>query len=307
MALCLSVQFRFPCVVRPASRPEKWRRPSGSDRASSGDRARGTRALIRAPSDRSSRAPRLLPIFPLGLRAVSFPIRGTHPGLGDVHPDFYLPEQPYIELTTMKQSLVTPKNRTASSARSSGQSTCPAVPQDYQQLLAKGIRSARGPEPAQAGHRHILISGGARTRVRALAGRSPATTAAVHRPGRHPQGVLLSRDLGGRSRSVRIDYWISSASGRPAARAGSHRADIDYPSGEARGAVETSSTPLDLDISWAKLRGARPRSIEIVTLLDRPGGAWSRCGAYVGFPNPTTVVGYARLRELYRTFLSSVR
>src|SRR5258708_26754712 len=106
---------------------------------------------------------------------VSFPIAWDGTKISEMFtPDFYLPEHDlYIELTTMKQSLVTPKNRKLRMLRE----IYPDVNvrllyrKDYQQLLPKaGYRALEVQHLRKEDIGQTLISPvGLETRSRALA------------------------------------------------------------------------------------------------------------------------------------------
>jgi hypoxanthine phosphoribosyltransferase len=244
-------------------------------------------------------------------------------------PDFYLPEHDlYVELTTMKQSLVTPKNRKLRLLRE----LYPDVKvkllykRDYEQLLAQAgyahtdLQNLRKQQIQQ-----ILISPvELETRVRALARR-------ISRDYRGSSIVLvgvlkgvtffladLARQI---TVPMAIDYLgvgrysreVSDLSqqtfgfagtGRQSRRIGIQR-DLDNPvAGRHVILVEdVVNTGLTLDYLLGMLGARQPASLNVVTLLDRPARRLVNVPLqYVGFQIPNDfVVGYGLdYRELYR-------
>jgi hypoxanthine phosphoribosyltransferase len=229
-------------------------------------------------------------------------------------PDFYLPEHDlYVELTTMKQSLVTPKNRKLRLLRE----LYPDVNikllyrKDYQQLLAQaGYGYLEVQNIKKSDIEQILISPvELETRVRALARR-------ISRDYKG-QGVVLVGVLKGitffladLARQIKvplaIDYLgVARRSGTSDRERVSIVRDIDYPiTGRHVILVEdVVNTGLTLDFLLSRLREREPASIEVVTLLDRPSRRLVNVPMkYVGFQIPNDyVVGYGLdYRELYR-------
>src|SRR3981081_1682049 len=219
-------------------------------------------------------------------------------------PDFYLPETDmYIELTTMKQSLVTPKNRKLRVIRE----LYPDINvrllyrKDTQQLLAKagyGALEVQNLRKEDIGS--ILISPvELETRVRALARK-------ISRDYRGGSIVLVGvlkgitffmADL---ARQIKVPFVIDYLDLRRYAGAQPHERvriarDIDYPI-EGRHVLvveDIVNTGLTLDYLLSELRLRRPTSIEVVTLLNRPGRRLVDVPVrYVGFPIPNDhVVG----------------
>ena len=248
---------------------------------------------------------------------VAFPIAWEDGRVSEMFaPDFYLPEHDlYVEITTMKQSLVTPKNRKVRRLRE----LYPDVKvkllyrKDYEQLLAlAGYARTDLHHLEQDQIQQILVSPvELETRVRAL-------------------GRRISRDYRGRSivlvgvlkgitffladlaRQITvpmaIDYLSVARYGRDETR-GPRRVtiqrDIDYPI-EGRHVVlveDIVNTGLTLDYVLGVLRERGPASLEVVTLLDRPTRRIADVHArYTGFQVPNEyVVGYGLdYRELYR-------
>jgi hypoxanthine phosphoribosyltransferase len=231
-------------------------------------------------------------------------------------PDFYLPEQDlYVELTTMKQSLVTPKNRKLRRMRE----LYPDVrvkllyKRDYDQLLAQAgyadtdLRNLRKDQIER-----ILVSPvELETRVRALARR-------ISRDYRGKSIVLAGvlkgvtfflADLAKQiTVPLAIDYLsvvrYSRLDGQDHQRVRIQR-DLDIPV-EGRHLIvveDVVNTGLTLDYVLGELRERGPASVEVVTLLDRPGRRIADIHLkYVGFQIPNDyVVGYGLdYRELYR-------
>ena len=229
-------------------------------------------------------------------------------------PDFYLPEHDlYVELTTMKQSLVTPKNRKVRLLRE----LYPDVNvkllyrKDYQQLLAQaGYGSLELQNIRKQDIQEILISPlELEARVRALARK-------ISRDYRGQAIVLvgvlkgitffladLARQI---SVPMAIDYLALARYGgaRPADRVKIVR-DVDYP---IRGrhvilVEDIVNTGLTLDYLLDVLAQREPASLAVATLLDRPARRLANVPIkYVGFQIPNDyVVGYGLdYRELYR-------
>jgi len=246
---------------------------------------------------------------------VSFPIAWDSGRIAEMFtPDFYLSEHDqYVELTTMKQSLVTPKNRKVRLLRE----LYPDVNvrllyrKDYHQLLGQAGYGALGVQHlSKEDVGEILISPvELETRVRAL-------------------GKRISRDYRGRSivlvgvlkgitffmadlaRNIKVPFVIDYldlkrfASSQPSERVRVAR-DIDYPiEGHHVLVVEDIvNTGLTLDYMLSGLKQRSPASIEVVTLLDRPMRRLVPVPLrYAGFQIPNEyVVGYGLdYRELYR-------
>src|SRR5438046_4342228 len=255
---------------------------------------------------------------------VSFPIGWEGTRVSEMFtPDFYLPEHDlYIELTTMKQSLVTPKNRKLRMLRE----LYPEINvrllyrKDYQQLLAKAgygaleVQHLRKEDVGQ-----ILISPlELETRIRAL-GRK------ISRDYRGQSIVLvgvlkgITFFLADLARQVKVPFVIDYldldrfAGAQPQDRVKIAR-DIDYPI-EGRHVLlveDIVNTGFTLDYVLSELRRRRPASLEVVTLLDRPLRRLVQAPVhYVGFQIPNDyVVGYGLdYRELYRNlpFICTLR
>ena len=213
---------------------------------------------------------------------MSFPIAWEDERVAEMFtPDFYLPEHDmYIELTTMKQSLVTPKNRKLRLVRE----LYPDINvrllyrKDYQQLLAKAgygaveVQNLRKQDIAD-----ILISPTELdTRVRAL-GRKISREYRGH--SLVLVGVLkgVTFFLADLARQIKVPFVIDYLDLRRYAGAQPHQRvriarDIDYPI-EGRHVLlveDIVNTGLTLDYVRGELRARNPASLEVVTLLDRP-------------------------------------
>ena len=300
----------------PASIPDKWRRPVRQrSRLIRRTGPAHTRVEFAHPSEQEFA--RFLDYYRIRwvYEPVSFPIAWEGERVAEMFtPDFYLPEHDlYVELTTMKQSLVTPKNRKLRLLRE----LYPDVNakllyrKDYHQLLAQagyGALDVQHLRKEDVGE--ILISPvELETRVRALANK-------------------ISRDYRGRSivlvgvlkgitffmadlaRQIKAPFVIDYldlkrfAGALPRERVRIAR-DIDYPI-EGRHVLlveDIINTGLTLDFLLSELRVRSPASIEVVTLLDRPARRLVPVPIkYVGFQIPNDyVVGYGLdYRELYR-------
>ncbi|HEX9476372.1 MAG TPA: hypoxanthine phosphoribosyltransferase [Candidatus Dormibacteraeota bacterium] len=246
---------------------------------------------------------------------VSFPIAWDGTRVSEMFtPDFYLPEHDlYVELTTMKQSLVTPKNRKLRMLRE----IYPDVNvrllyrKDYQQLLTKaGYGAVEVQNLRKQDIGNILISPvELETRVRALARKISRDY--------HGRSIVLVGVLKGvtffladLARQIKAPFVIDYldlkrfAGAQPRERVRIVR-DIDYPI-EGRHVLlveDIVNTGLTLDYLLSELRGRGPASIEVVTLLDRPTRRLVEVPVrYVGFQIPNDyIVGYGLdYRELYR-------
>jgi len=245
----------------------------------------------------------------------SFPINWEAEAVTEMFtPDFYLPEHDlYVEVTTMKQSLVTRKNRKVRRLKE----LYPEVnvqllyQKDYQQLLARAGYSALDLHHIRKEDiQQILVSPTEiESRVRAL-GRK------ISRDYRGQSVVLvgmlkgitffladLAREV---AIPVAIDYMsLARYSGAlPGDRVKVTRdLDLDIGGQNVILVEDIVNTGLTLAYVLAMLRAREPASIEICTLLDRPGRRLSELPMkYIGFQIPNDyVVGYGLdYRELYR-------
>jgi hypoxanthine phosphoribosyltransferase len=248
---------------------------------------------------------------------VAFPIAWEDGRVTEMFaPDFYLPEhQLYVEITTMKQSLVTPKNRKVRRLRElyPGVHVRLLYRRDYEQLLAQAGYARTDLQHLRSDQiQQILVSPvELETRVRAL-------------------GRRISRDYRGRSivlvgvlkgitffladlaRQITVPMAIDyvsvarySREGWPVPRRVTLQRDVDYPiAGRHVVLVEdVINTGLTLDFILGVLREREPASLAVVTLLDRPSRRIAPVQAtYTGFQIPSDyVVGYGLdYRELFR-------
>jgi len=308
-----------------SSIPQKWRRP-----------VRQRSRLVRRTGPAHSRVEfahpseqefaRFLDYYRIRWQyePVSFPIAWEGTRVAEMFtPDFYLPEHDlYIELTTMKQSLVTPKNRKVRLVRE----LYPELNvrllyrKDYQQLLAKaGYGALEVQHLRKEDIGEILISPvELETRLRAL-GRK------ISRDYRGQSLVLVgvlkgvTFFLADLARQIRVPFVIDYldlhrfAGAQPQDRVRIAR-DIDYPI-EGRHVLlveDIINTGFTIDYVLDELRRRRPASLEVVTLLDRPLRRMVKAAVrYVGFQIPNDyVVGYGLdYRELYRNlpFICTLR
>jgi hypoxanthine phosphoribosyltransferase len=255
---------------------------------------------------------------------VSFPIAWEGARVAEMFtPDFYLPEHDlYIELTTMKQSLVTPKNRKLRMLRElyPDLNVRLLYRKDYQQLLAKaGYGAVEVQNLRKQDIGDILISPvELETRVQALAKK-------ISRDYRGQTlvvvGVLkgVTFFLADLARGIKVPFVLDYlevrryAGAQPRDRVRIAR-DIDYPiAGRHVLLVEDIvNTGFTLDYVLSELRAREPASIEVVTLLDRPLRRLVKVPIrYLGFQIPNDyVVGYGLdYRELYRNlpFICTLR
>ncbi|GAC1658665.1 MAG: hypothetical protein NVS9B1_19050 [Candidatus Dormibacteraceae bacterium] len=246
---------------------------------------------------------------------MSFPIGWLEEHVTEMFtPDFYLPEYDmYVEVTTMKQSLVTPKNRKVRLLRE----LYPDVnvrllyQKDYQQLLVQagyGVLDLHHLRKQDI--QEILISPTEiETRVRAL-GRK------ISRDYRGQAVVLvgvlkgITFFLADLARQITIptaiDYLALAhyAGAQPRDRVNIVR-DLDIPIAGRHVLIveDIINTGLTLEFVLAALRRRGPASVEVVTLLDRPSRRLASVPIrYTGFQIPNDyVVGYGLdFREHYR-------
>jgi hypoxanthine phosphoribosyltransferase len=308
-----------------SSVPQKWRRPI-RQRSRLVRRSGPAHSRVEFAHPSEHEFARFLDYYRIRwvYEPVSFPIAWEGSRVAEMFtPDFYLPEQDlYIELTTMKQSLVTPKNRKLRMLRE----LYPELNvrllyrKDYQQLLAKagyGALEVQHLRKEDVGE--ILISPvELETRVRAL-GRK------ISRDYRGESLVLVGvlkgitffmADL---ARQIKVPFVIDYldlrrfSGAQPRERVRIAR-DIDYPI-EGRHVLlveDIINTGFTLDYVLSELRDRSPASLEVVTLLDRPLRRMVKLPLrYVGFQIPNDyVVGYGLdYRELYRNlpFICTLR
>lgn len=300
----------------PNSVPQKWRRPVRQrSRLVRRTGPAHSRVAFAHPSEQEFA--RFLDYYRIRWQyePVSFPIAWEAGNVSEMFtPDFYLPEHDlYIELTTMKQSLVTPKNRKLRMVRE----LYPELNvrllyrRDYQQLLAKagyGALEVQHLRKEDVGE--ILISPvELETRIRAL-GRK------ITRDYRGQSLVLvgvlkgITFFLADLARQVKVPFVIDYidlqrfAGAQPSQRVRIVR-DVDYPL-EGRHVLlveDIVNTGFTIDYVLSELRRRNPASLEVVTLLDRPLRRLIQVPVrYVGFQIPNDyVVGYGLdYRERYR-------
>ncbi len=305
--------------------PQKWRRPV-RQRSRLVRRSGPAHSRVEFAHPSEQEFARFLDYYRIRwvYEPVSFPIAWEGGRVVEMFtPDFYLPEHDlYIELTTMKQSLVTPKNRKLRLLRE----LYPELNvrllyrKDYAQLLAKaGYGAVEVQNLRKQDIGDILISPvELETRVRAL-------------------GRKISRDHSGQSlvvvgvlkgitffladlvRQVKVPFVIDYldlrrfAGAQPREKVTIAR-DIDYPI-EGRNVLlveDVVNTGFTLDYVLSELGRRQPASLEVVTLLDRPLRRLVQVPIrYVGFQIPNDyVVGYGLdYRELYRNlpFICTLR
>src|ERR1700682_3817046 len=309
----------------PNSVPQKWRRPV-KQRSRLVRRTGPAHARVEFAHPSEQEFARFLDYYRIRwvYEPVSFPIAWEGTNVSEMFtPDFYLPEQDmYLELTTMKQSLVTPKNRKLRLLRE----LYPEINvrllyrKDYQQLLAKaGYGAVEVQNLRKQDIGDILISPvELETRVKALARK-------ISRDYRGESlvvvGVLkgVTFFLADLARGIKVPFVIDYldlrryAGAQPRDRVRIAR-DIDYPiAGRHVLLVEGMvNTGLTLDDVLSELREREPASIEVITLLDRPLRRLVKVPVrYVGFQIPNDyVVGYGLdYRELYRNlpFICTLR
>jgi hypoxanthine phosphoribosyltransferase len=255
---------------------------------------------------------------------VAFPVAWADGRVAEMlTPDFYLPEHDlYVEITTMKQSLVTPKNRKVRLLRD----LYPDIRikllyrKDYEQLLAQAGYARTDLQHLRRDQiQQVLVSPlELETRVRALGrqishdyrGESLVLVGVL-------KGITffladLARHI---TVPVAIDYVSVARYSLPTSpedvpngtrsRRVRIQRDVDYPiAGRHVLLVEdVVNTGVTLDYILGVLRERRPASLEVVTLLDRPSRRIANVEPrYTGFEvSNEHVVGYGlAYRELYR-------
>ena len=305
--------------------PQKWRRPV-RQRSRLVRRSGPAHSRVEFAHPSEQEFARFLDYYRIRwvYEPVSFPIGWEAARVTEMFtPDFYLPEHDmYIELTTMKQSLVTPKNRKLRMLRE----LYPEVNvrllyrKDYQQLLAKaGYGALEVQDLRKEDIGEILISPvELETRIRAL-GRK------ISRDYRGQTLVLvgvlkgITFFLADLARQIKVPFVIdyvdlqrfSGAQPREKVRI---VRDVDYPVADRHVLLveDIVNTGFTLDYVLSELRSRGPASLEVVTLLDRPLRRLVDVPLkYVGFQIPNDyVVGYGLdYRELYRNlpFICALR
>ena len=305
--------------------PQKWRRPV-RQRSRLVRRSGPPHARVEFAHPSEQEFARFLDYYRIRwvYEPVSFPIGWEGPRVSEMFtPDFYLPEHDlYIELTTMKQSLVTPKNRKLRMVRElyPDLNVRLLYRKDYQLLLAKaGYGAVEVQNLRKQDIGDILVSPvELEVRVRSL-GRK------ISRDYRGQSLVLVgvlkgvTFFLADLARQIKVPFVIDYLDLRRYAGAQPHdrvriARDVDYAiAGRHVLLVEDIvNTGLGLDYVLSELRERQPASLEVVTLLDRPLRRLVNVPVrYVGFQIPNDyVVGYGLdYRELYRNlpFICTLR
>lgn len=242
----------------------------------------------------------------------SFPLRWEEGRVVEMFaPDFYLPEQDlYVELTTMKQSLVTRKNRKMRELRELYPDVNAVLiyRKNYHELLSRfgyGAVDITSLRPEQI-ERVLLSAAEIDTRVKELGqeiSREYAGSSIVL------VGVLKGitfflADLGRAiSRPLAIDYLQIS---HDAAEGGVHISrdlDLDIAGRHVLLVEDIVNTGVSMDFVLRSLRERSPASLRVCALLDKTERRLVPVGVdYVGFTIPNEfVVGYGLdYRELYR-------
>ncbi len=241
----------------------------------------------------------------------SFPLRWRDGRIAEMFtPDFYLPEQDlYVELTTMKQSLVSRKNQKVRRLRQlyPNINIVLLYRKDYHELLSRfgyGAVDIRSLRPDQI-ERVLLSAAEVQGRVNEL-------------------GVQISEDYADRSiimvgvlkgitffladlaraitRPLAIDYLQLSHSGGDGVRI-SKDLDLDIRGQHVLLVEDIVNTGVSMDFVLRSLREREPASLEVCTLLDKSERRLVSVPVrYVGFQIPNEfVVGFGLdYRELYR-------
>jgi hypoxanthine phosphoribosyltransferase len=305
--------------------PQKWRRPV-RQRSRLVRRSGPPHARVEFAHPSEHEFARFLDYYRIRwvYEPVSFPIAWEGERVAEMFtPDFYLPEHDlYIELTTMKQSLVTPKNRKLRLVRElyPDLNVRLLYRKDYQLLLAKaGYGAAEVQNLRKEDIGEILVSPvELETRVRSL-GRK------ISRDYRGQSLVLVgvlkgvTFFLADLARQIKVPFVIDYLDLQRYAGAQPHdrvriARDLDYEIAGRHVLIveDIVNTGLALDYVLDELRRRAPASLEVVTLLDRPLRRLVDVPVrYVGFQIPNDyVVGYGLdYRELYRNlpFICTLR
>ena len=234
----------------------------------------------------------------------SFPLQVSPDGttLEAFTPDFYLPDlDTYIELTTLRQSLVTQKNRKVRRLRElyPGIKVLLLYRRDYQALLAKYGYGSAGLESIGDIDRVLITAADLERRVEELgqqisedyAGREPLMVGVL-------KGVsCFMADLMRRtSLHVVIDYMAISSYRLNGDEAVRIVKDLDETVTERDVILveDIVDTGMTLTYLLNELRSRRPASLEVCTLLDKRARRIADPSIqYVGFEIPDEfVVGY---------------
>ncbi|HEX3724408.1 MAG TPA: hypoxanthine phosphoribosyltransferase [Nitrolancea sp.] len=243
---------------------------------------------------------------------MSFPLRWEAGRVVEMFaPDFYLPEQDlYVELTTMKQSLVTRKNRKMRELRElyPDVNVVLIYRKNYHELLSRfgyGAVDITSLRPDQI-ERVLLSAAEIDRRVKELGqeiSREYAGSAIVL------VGVLKGitfflADLGRAiSRPLAIDYLQISHDAAEGGVRISRDLDLDIAGRHVLLVEDIVNTGVSMDFVLRSLRERNPASLRVCALLDKTERRLVPVGVdYVGFTIPNEfVVGYGLdYRELYR-------
>ena len=241
----------------------------------------------------------------------SFPLRWCDGRIAEMFtPDFYLPEQDlYVELTTMKQSLVSRKNQKVRRLRHlyPNINIVLLYRKDYHELLSRfgyGSVDIRSLRPEQI-ERVLLSAAEIQSRVNELGARISEDYA--------DQSIIMVGVLKGITffladlaravtRPLAIDYLQLSHSGGDGVRI-SKDLDLDIRGQHVLLVEDIVNTGVSMDFVLRSLREREPASLEVCTLLDKAERRLVPVPVrYVGFEIPNEfVVGYGLdYRELYR-------
>ena len=241
----------------------------------------------------------------------SFPLRWRDGRIAEMFtPDFYLPEQDlYVELTTMKQSLVSRKNQKVRRLRHlyPNINIVLLYRKDYHELLSRfgyGSVDIRSLRPEQI-ERVLLSAAEIQSRVKELGARISEDYA--------DQSIIMVGVLKGITffladlaravtRPLAIDYLQLSHSGGDGVRI-SKDLDLDIRGQHVLLVEDIVNTGVSMDFVLRSLREREPASLEVCTLLDKAERRLVPVPVrYVGFEIPNEfVVGYGLdYRELYR-------
>jgi hypoxanthine phosphoribosyltransferase len=241
----------------------------------------------------------------------SFPLRWRDGRIAEMFtPDFYLPEQDlYVELTTMKQSLVSRKNQKVRRLRHlyPNINIVLLYRKDYHELLSRfgyGSVDIRSLRPEQI-ERVLLSAAEIQSRVKELGARISEDYA--------DQSIIMVGVLKGITffladlaravtRPLAIDYLQLSHSGGDGVRI-SKDLDLNIGGQHVLLVEDIVNTGVSMDFVLRSLREREPASLEVCTLLDKAERRLVPVPVrYVGFEIPNEfVVGYGLdYRELYR-------
>lgn len=242
----------------------------------------------------------------------SFPLKWEDGRVTEMFaPDFYLPEQDlYVELTTMKQSLVTRKNRKMREVRElyPDVNVILIYRKNYHELLSRfgyGSVDITSLKPDQI-ERVLLSAAEIQDRVRSLgaeiskdyAGKSIVLVGVL-------KGItFFLADLGRAiTRPLAIDYLQLSHDVEYGGVRIKTDLNIDIKGQHVLLVEDIVNTGVSMDFVLRSLRGRNPASLRVCTLLDKAERRLVPVDVgYVGFTIPNEfVVGYGLdYRELYR-------